>query len=209
MGKKNNFFIKTGFLILSIGIAGISFPFAYGYFSGDLFFLQEIVVANKSEPILSQQFVSPENNLSETPLPDYNVSYVKNRLIIPKAKVDMPVFLGDNSNILWKGGWLFPTTSRPEAGGNSVIFGHRFRYLPPISNTFYNLDKVEIGDEFVFVWNGKEYKYKVSDKKIIEPTDLSVIQPTKDSRITLITCAPLFSTKQRLVVVGTLIENKN
>ena len=54
--------------------------------------------------------------------------------------------------------------------------------------------------------SGNEYKYKTVEKKIIEPTDFSVTQPTEGAYLTLITCAPLFSTKQRLVVVGELLE---
>ena len=120
----------------------------------------------------------------------------------------MPIFLGSSEKTLNKGGWLYPTTSRPEKGGNSVIFGHRYMYRPPKSNTFWNLDKVAVGDEMILYWQGKEYKYKVFETKIIEPTNLSVIQPTKNSILTVITCTPLFTTKQRLVVTGSLISVK-
>src|SRR3989344_32807 len=202
---RSKLLVKMGFFLVIIGIAGIAFPFTYGYFTGDIYFLQE-VAPNQPEPALSGQSIRAENEASSTPTPDYNLSNIKNRLIIPKAKVDMPIFLDDSSSVLLKGGWLFPRTSQPDKGGNSVIFGHRFRYLPPISNTFYYLDKLEIGDEFIFIWQGKEYKYKMIEKKVIEPTDLSVIGPTQDSRLTLITCAPLFSSKQRLVIVGSLIS---
>ena len=90
-------------------------------------------------------------------------------------------------------------------GINPVIFGHRFKYLPPASNTFYNLDKLNVGDEFSVFWKLKEYKYKIREIKIIEPTDFSVLAPSQTKQITLVTCAPLFSAKQRLVVIGELI----
>lgn len=208
-GKKNLLVAKIGFIFITIGILGLFFPFLYGYILGDIVFLQEIANVQNMETISSQfvdadYFASPD--ISPILTPDYNLSDVKNRLRIPKTKVDMPIFLSDDSDVLWKGGWLFPSNSRPNLGGNSVIFGHRFRYIPPISNTFYHLDKIDFGDEIIFSWEGKEYKYKVVEKRIIEPTDLSVIKPTEDNRLTLITCAPLFSTKQRLVVVGFPVE---
>jgi sortase A len=131
---------------------------------------------------------------------------VKDHLVISGVNIDMPVFLGTSEKILNKGGWLFPNTSRPELGGNTVIFGHRYMYRPPKSNTFWSLDKVNIGDEMTLLWKGREYRYKVFDIKIVEPTDLSVMNRSSDSILTVITCTPIFTTKQRLVVVGSLIS---
>lgn len=100
---------------------------------------------------------------------------------------------------------MFGGASTPDKGGNTVIFGHRFKFMPPIGNTFYNLDKLLVGNEFELVWLGQKYKYRVIENKIIQPTDLSVLEQTSHSQITLITCSPLFSTKERLVVIAELI----
>ncbi len=117
----------------------------------------------------------------------------------------MPIFESDDADVLVKGGWIFPGTSTPEYASNTVIFGHRFRYLPPVSNTFYALDKIRAGDEIKVSWKGTTYTYRTTEIKIIEPTDFSVLNSTDKATITLITCAPLFSTKQRLVVIAELI----
>jgi sortase A len=39
----------------------------------------------------------------------------------------------------------------------------------------------------------------------VDPSDISVLDPTKDNRLTLTTCTPRFSATQRLVVSATLI----
>ena len=52
--------------------------------------------------------------------------------------------------------------------------------------------------------NTNEYKYKVVDVQIVSPTDNFVLQNFGDDRITLTTCHPKFSAKQRLIVVGQL-----
>ncbi len=122
---------------------------------------------------------------------------------MPNIGINMPIFQSENDKVLWKGGWLFGST--PDKGGNSVIFGHRFRYLPPNSNTFYNLDKVNIGDKFTVNWAGKKYIYTVREIKTVEPNDLSVIEPSVKSIVTLVTCTPLFTSNKRLVVIGELI----
>lgn len=216
--KGDKTYIILGLTLLVLGSIGLFLPAISGFFISDLP-LQEVAMAQM--PTFEDQFIASDEDATVTPVPtpppsapsggggltsDYDRFDVKDRLIISKAKINMPVFLGASEKVLNKGGWLFPTTSRPELGGNSVVFGHRYKYLPPISNTMYNLDKVEIGDELILVWHGKEYKYKVFETKIVEPADLSVIQPTSDNRLTIITCTPLYTTKQRLVVVGSLIQ---
>ena len=145
---------------------------------------------------------------SETPTPslDPNLPTITDRLIIPTIDVNMPLFTGTSANILLKGGWVFPGTSTPPNMGNTVVFAHRFRYMPPISNTFYALDKLHIGDVFKITWHGRSYTYSVTESKIIQPTDFSVLARTDQAQITLITCAPLFSSKQRLVVIAQLIQ---
>jgi len=193
--KKNIKLILLGVLFLFIGIVGFTFPFLPFYVSADFQFLNEIAKEKNTD---GPQLVPVRST-------NYNSADVKERLTISKIGVDMPVLKSDDSSVLKKGGWLFPGTSTPDKGGNSVIFGHRFRYKPPISNTFYKLNELKIGDTFSVNWNGEEYIYQITEVKIIEPTDMSVLDQTEKSKITLITCAPLFSTKQRLVVIGELI----
>lgn len=218
-GKRKKYVIY-GFVFIVLGMGGFIAPFLYESFlpEENILPVQEAIAVQP--PTFEEQFIAQDEDLSITPVPTIAPSAapeatkaptptpIRDRLVIAKGNINMPVFLGDTEKTLNKGGWLFPSTSRPEIGGNSVIFGHRYMYRPPKSNTFWNLDKVAIGDEMVLYWKGKEYTYKVFETKVIEPTDLSVIQPTSDSRLTVITCTPLFSTKQRLVVTGALISTK-
>lgn len=184
-------FRVIGILLLLVGIIGILFPFLSFRFSEDYTFLNTTAktLASQAGPTFSAT-------------PDPNLPQIKNRLIIVKAGISMPIFQSDNPDVLLKGGWLFPGTAEPGTVGNAVIFGHRFRYLPPISNTFFHLDRLKADDTFQLAWKGSVIEYRVTEKKIIEPTDLSVLDPSTDGQLTLITCAPLFSTKQRLVIVA-------
>ncbi len=130
----------------------------------------------------------------------------QNILIIPKINVKIDIVEGKDETALNNGAWRMPQTSTPDKGSNTVITGHRWKYRPPSEETFYLLDKLEIGDTFQVFWNKKEYDYKVSSISIVVPTDLSVIEPTSSSVATLITCTPLFSTEKRLIVRGELIS---
>ncbi|PIS42223.1 MAG: hypothetical protein COT24_04660 [Candidatus Kerfeldbacteria bacterium CG08_land_8_20_14_0_20_40_16] len=55
------------------------------------------------------------------------------------------------------------------------------------------------------VWNEKEYHYQVVETKIVNPDQAEIMASTEDTTITLYTCTPLFTTQQRLVVIGKLI----
>jgi len=132
-----------------------------------------------------------------------------NYLVIPKIKVKVPIVQGKNADqALNKGAWLLPDGSQPEKGGNTIISGHRFKYLPPSNQTFYLLDKLSKGDLLTVFWQGKQYLYQVERTEVVEPENLSILAPSQESILTLFTCHPIFSEKQRLVVVAKLIEVK-
>jgi len=130
-----------------------------------------------------------------------------NRLVIPKIGVNMPITGGNNDEYAWSlGAWIDPQTSTPDKGSNTALSAHRFQYRPPSSKTFYLLDKLEEGDEVVVYWEDKLYTYRVTGSSVVTPYAAEVLEPTDNSTITLITCTPLFSTKNRLVVTAELVE---
>ena len=129
-----------------------------------------------------------------------------NRLVIPKIGVDTLIVEGKNeAAALSKGAWHIPLTSDPEKGGNMVLSGHRFRFRPPNNTTFYLLNEIARGDKFIIYWKGKEYDYEVSETKVIQPTQIEILNNTENPQVTIFTCTPLFTTKQRLVVIGNII----
>lgn len=226
MRKKSITLIGVGATLVLLAIIGALFPFVPIVFS-DAKFLSEyvgrlpdvdqaIVAPQDDEPTpwpqnypgtgdgaSSVPYVSPEP-LSATPTPTTRPQH-ENMLFIEKIGVSVPLVEGKDAGALLYGAWRYPGTSRPNQGSNTVIFGHRFRYLPPNNTTFYKLDKLAVGDAFSVTWGGKTYRYTVAETKIIQPNDFSVVQETEKSTVTLITCSPLFSTKERLVVVGELV----
>lgn len=125
-------------------------------------------------------------------------------LAIESVKVSGNISEGITSEAMERGFWHFPTSSLPGKKGNVVIIGHRFKYIPPATNTFFNLDKVSIGDQIKVSVGEEIYTYVVTDTKVAEPNDVSVIQQTDDYRLTLITCTPLWTSKERLVITAKL-----
>lgn len=140
----------------------------------------------------------------DTPEARSSIDRSTDHVIIPKISLNQKIWFGDNPKLVDMGVWHIPRSSTPDKGSNTVLAGHRFTYKDPSSAVFYHLDKVEIGDPIVAVYGGKLYTYRVNEKKIVEPTDVYVEDPTDDERLTLYTCHPLWSNKQRLVLVAGL-----
>ncbi|MBU0707077.1 sortase [Patescibacteria group bacterium] len=157
------------------------------------------LIGDKNETIVSLVPQEPGRRIDEN-APDINT------LVIPKIGVEMPIVEGEDESALDDGAWRIPHTSEPDLGGNTVVSGHRFKFLPPSSETFYLLDKMEIGDQFTIYWEKIRYDYEIFETKVVEPTAVEIQDNTEDSRVTIFTCTPLFSTAQRLVVIGTLLE---
>ena len=125
---------------------------------------------------------------------------VVGRLTILSANINHYVVFGATLNKLEYGPGYILGTSLPGTGGNFAIAGHRTTYGAP----FGNLDKTEVGDTILFQTNTNQYEYLITEVKIVSPEDTYVLGNFGDDRITLSTCHPKFSARQRLIVVGEL-----
>jgi sortase A len=120
---------------------------------------------------------------------------------VPSIDLKTKVLEGTSEDILRVAvGHLEGTGELGEIGGNYVILGHR-SYIT--GKFFSRLDELNLGDPIILKSSNLEYRYKVIDKKIIRPNQLEVLNPIKGkSIITLITCHPRYSSKQRLVIIA-------
>lgn len=123
-------------------------------------------------------------------------------LQIPKIDVDTAMVHGVAVEDLKKGPGHYPDSALPGYLGNLVIAGHRTTYGAP----FYRLDELEAGDEIrVIDAQRRLHKYIVRESMVVEPDAVEVLAKTDDPRLTLITCTPRFSARQRLIVVADLV----
>lgn len=81
-----------------------------------------------------------------------------------------------------------------------MLVGHRFTYDG--NGVFYHLDKLKVGDQLAVFWEGKKYQYTVTETKVVPATATEVEDQTQDPQLTLYTCTPLWSAKDRLVVIA-------
>jgi sortase A len=122
------------------------------------------------------------------------------RLSIPSIDLDAIVVEGTSRRQLAIAPGHMTDTAAPGENGNSVITGHRDTFFRHI----YELKK---GDEIVVRRGGKSFQYLVERKFVVQPTDIAVLRPTSDARLTLITCYPTYyvgPAPERLVVTAKL-----
>lgn len=100
----------------------------------------------------------------------------------------------------------YPQTASPGADGNFAVAGHRTTYGAP----FFHLDELRDGDEVhVTDTDGSRHVYEVRMQRSVSPGDVLVIGPdplqTGRATLTLTTCNPRFSNRERLVVHAELV----
>lgn len=132
-----------------------------------------------------------------------------NAVTISAANIQMNIIEGtDAKSALNHGAWHIPGTSSPDKGGNTVLSCHRYLYTrgPNVSKNCYHLDKLKIGDVIEITWDGKIYKYRVFEEIIVKPNAIEILDNTADPILTIFTCHPVYSTKERLVIKAMLIQ---
>lgn len=130
-------------------------------------------------------------------------------LIIAKLKIRVPIIFdqsGDNTTIeteLKNGVVQYAGTALPGQPGNVAIFGHssnnifsggKYKFI------FTLLDKLRPGDIAEIDFQGARYLYRVASSQVVPPTDSSVLAPSATPTLTLITCSPVGTDLNRLIV---------
>lgn len=175
-------------------------------------FFNEIIIA---------PFIQPSRHVSATPIilsTDSLATSDTPEVIIPKINVEIPIIYDptsvDEASIqknLEDGVIHYATTVAPGQQGNAAFFGHS-------SNNIFNKGKYKFafvllhemvpGDLFYLTYNKTVYTYRVFDKRVVSPTEVSVLNsvPGKAATATLITCDPPGTSTNRLVVWGEQIS---
>lgn len=98
----------------------------------------------------------------------------------------------------------FKGTALPNSGSNIFIFGHSSSVLGTgkYDKIFAKLGNIISGDEIEIKYNGKTYMYKVIKKEVVTADDTSVIDPTIDEQLTLMTCWPVGTDQKRLIIIA-------
>lgn len=137
------------------------------------------------------------------------------RLRIPSIDLQQIVVEGVGTEDLKKGPGHYPSCRPgfdrplctefkevwPGQEGRVIVSGHRTTYGAP----FWDLDKLEKGDEIITDTQWGTYTYEVTEKRIVQPDSLAIAIQSDAAEIVLTTCNPKYSAAQRLIVFGRLV----
>lgn len=138
---------------------------------------------------------------------------------ISKINIEAPIIWSESDEEaailkdLEKGVAILSKTGIPGQSGNTVISGHSSNYVwakGDYNYIFEKLNDLEIGDKITVKATGENnrsfaYSYVITSKDVVKPNDPMIFQETEEtSLITLVTCWPLRTTWNRLVVKAEL-----
>jgi sortase A len=138
-------------------------------------------------------------------------------LIIEKLDISAPIVqdvdggsLEAYTAALQEGVAHYQGTALPGQGSNTFIFAHSSTITgqEKYAKVFATLDNLEAGDQIIIQHNNKEFLYTVSNKKIVEKDDTSVLKPTPEEQLNLMTCWPINTNQKRLIVTADLVSEK-
>ncbi|WP_040212518.1 class D sortase [Clostridium polynesiense] len=120
-------------------------------------------------------------------------------ITIPKINLSVAVGEGTDSKLLKYAVGHFEGTALPGEQGNFCVAGHRsYTY----GEFFSRLEELNEGDEVEVKTSTGEYLYNVTEKFIVEPNEVWVLEPTNESVLTMVTCTK--GGKKRVIIKGKL-----
>jgi sortase A len=161
----------------------------------------------RARELLETTLRAPAGSVASPLLPSPDLSSVPANgtplaeLSIPRLGVSVIVLQGSDEHTLRQGAGHIEGTPLPGESGNVGIAGHRDSFFRPLRN-------VAVGDDIVLATPAGNVHYRVASYGIVSPTEVSVIDPTSDPVLTLVTCYPFYfvgSAPDRFIVRATLV----
>ncbi|MEY4632981.1 MAG: hypothetical protein RLZ18_353 [Actinomycetota bacterium] len=167
------------------------------------------IAESRAQDKLAAQFRNTTTSIAATPTTTpapaiLKVGDIVGKINIPSIKVSKWIIAGVGYKQLEKGPGLFAGSPLPGQLGNVAIAGHRTTYGAPFSR----IDEVKKGDTITIDTSFGSFTYEVNGApRIVNATDVAVVK-TKDKSIaslTLVSCHPKWTSKQRIIVTAVLI----
>jgi sortase A len=150
-------------------------------------------VAERKQTELKDAFFDPPARvIQRRPLKGDSIA----RIEIPAIGVSDYVVEGTDTSSLRKGPGHYPETPLPGDRGTSAIAGHRTTYGAP----FRDIDDLRRGQVIIVDMPDGRFIYRVEAMRIVDDSDLSVLDPVGHRRLMLSACHPLYSAEQRVIV---------
>jgi sortase A len=158
------------------------------------------VAERQQQQLEDALFDPPERVVERKPLKGDAIA----RIRIPPIGVDDYVVEGTDTGSLRKGPGHYPETPLPGDPGTAAIAGHRTTYGAP----FREIDKLKRGDRIVLDMPDGRFVYRVTRTKIVDDSDLSVLDRVGYKQLVLSACHPLYSAAQRVIAFARQVRRE-
>ena len=160
--------------------------------------------ARPNEAEIPQHLKPLVQSLANIPIPTPGPEQAT-RIQIPAIGVDAPIVQGDGWEQLKKGVGQHIGSADPGDQGNIILSAHNDIF----GEIFRDLDRLQPGDEITIYTNQRAYSYVVSDSKVLEPTQVDIMDSTSQPTLTLISCYPYLVDDQRIAITTRLQAGNN
>jgi sortase A len=167
----------TRFLLIATGTVALAYV---GFTVLDASLYQ--VSAKRS---LESQILVENEHTRTGPRPAVKNGDVLGRMDIPRLGVSVAVLQGTSPRMLRLGAGHIEGTPLPGDPGNSGIAGHRDTF-------FRGLKDIRRNDEIQIQTATGLFRYQVDWVKVVAPDDTSVLAPSAEAALTLVTCYPFY-----------------
>jgi LPXTG-site transpeptidase (sortase) family protein len=123
-------------------------------------------------------------------------------LSIPRVHLSAIVLEGSDARTLRRGPGHVENTALPGNSGNVVIAGHRDTFFRPLRD-------VHTGDDVFDETRHGTVRYRVGSLRGVKASDLSVLEPTDEATLTLVTCYPFWvlgNAPDRFIVTAARVD---
>ena len=146
--------------------------------------------------------VKEEKKEIDPKLKNFGIKIEKINIAVPVIKdvngADKEVY----NKELQKGVAHLKGSAMPGEGSNIFIFGHSSAFIGsgPYSTVFEELDNLKKNDEIIVFYRNEIFYYYVFGKRIVDKKDVSVVNKTDREQLTLMTCWPIGTNEERLII---------
>jgi sortase A len=156
---------------------------------------RSLAVARRNTPLATQLSHTVSQTATETTL--------VGRIDIGRIGVSAMVVEGDDARALARAVGHIPGTALPGESGNVGLAGHRDTFFRALKN-------IRLGDDILVTTPRGSYRYSVVSSAVVGPDDTRVLDASRSSSITLVTCYPFHfigSAPKRFIVHANIVRS--
>ena len=172
------FLLITGILAVSYTALHVAARYVYQAYENRVF--------DRAVALRQAAFCSTKNSAAMNQADAVAMRSLVGKIEIPRLNISAIVREGVGGRTLNLAAGHIPHTALPGQTGNVGVAAHR-------DSLFRNLRNVRLDDRITLTTLDAEYVYRVVALKIVQPTDVSVLDPLPDAKtLTLVTCYPFY-----------------